>query len=356
MTGRALAGADEPDEVNQEVTRGLAALQQYVTDHATAPGLVTPGVSAPAGHDGTTPAGPGGGEFGSRRVRQLRAAVGEAHALLSLQADQAPLLVESARVRRRRLAAAQAARLHTLGRDPAMRAWRAARRRRVFTAMAMTALILALGWSTAGVQRFAATGTPSGSVAWWLAWLVEPLMSLALLSVVAARAFFASVGQPLEHRTLRRVERVFLGLILVMNVWAYLPGVAPSFEFAALLIHMLGPIVAVSVVTFMPIIWQQFAELDHGPTTTPATPGASGGYWGATGGEYRHNTPANPITTGGAGSPDLLARATSLIAAGVLPARPSASQLRVALGCGTDAARRVRDALAHHPTAGEDMP
>lgn len=346
MTGRAVAGADEPDEINQEVTRGLAALQQYVTNHTVgdASTAAARDMSPPAGRDGTTAAGLGGGVGGSRRVRQLRAVVGEAHALLSLQADQAPLLVESPRVRRRRLAAAEAVRLHTLGRDPAMRAWRAARWRRVFTAMAMTALVLALGWSTAGVQRFAATDTPSGSVAWWLAWLVEPLMSLALLSVVAARAFFASVGQPLEHRTLRRVERVFLGLILVMNVWAYLPGVAARFEFAALLIHTLGPVVAVSVVTFMPIIWQQFANLDH-----DLTPGPTGGaYSGATPPKYRHNSTADPITTEPTSQAEgdaLLARAGALIAAGWLPRRPSATQLRGALGCGTDAARRIRDAL-----------
>jgi hypothetical protein len=295
----------------------------------------------------------------SRRVRRLHAEVTQAHALLGLQADDAPLRVDSGRVRRRRRAVLDAARLHQLAQDPAAQAWRAARWRRVLTTAALTALVLALGWSTAGVQHFAASGAPAGSAAWWLAWLVEPLISLALLSVVGAKAYFASRGHPLNHRVLRRVERGFLAITVTMNVWPYLPWVAHPFAFAGLFVHAIGPVVAVSVVAALPVIWQQFVELGYDPTTRlPVAPTGSP-YRGPTAPEYRAN-PTGPypaavaptdFPVGATGQlvvdPELVARAATLIRAGHLPARPSATQLRAALGCGTGSARRVRDALAH---------
>ncbi|HEY0641289.1 MAG TPA: conjugal transfer protein TraI [Pseudonocardiaceae bacterium] len=329
------AGGGEPEEVR----RGLAELERFLTTQP-APVQDSAGeVTADAGPDLDDVPGelPMVGE--TARVRRMRAEVAEAHALVDLQADTAPLLIDSPKVRRRRRAVAEAARLHALGQDPAAQAWRAARWRRTLTTLAMTALILALGWSTAGVQKFAANGAPTYSAAWWLAWLVEPLISLALLFVVGARAFFASRGQALSDRVLTRIEVLFLGITITMNVWPYLPGVAAGFAFAPLLIHAIGPIVAVAVVTAMPRVRHGFTHLNITPT-----PPAGHAYPGATAPEYRHNT--TPARSTGTGGVDLLDRAHDLIRRGALPARPSASQVRTALGCGTDAARRIRDALA----------
>ncbi|MEV5557138.1 hypothetical protein AB0L44_26060 [Nonomuraea wenchangensis] len=299
-----------PEPTPEEVARGLAELEQHVADQAPATPPRTPAVLS--------------GE--TKRVRRLRAEVAEAHLLTDLQDDDAPLLLDTAKVRKRRKAAQQAARLHALAQDPQMRAWQAARMRRLLVTAALVSLTLALAWSTAGVQKFAAEGADPWSPGWMFAWLVEPFLSLALLVVVGARAYLGTRGQPLTNRTLVRIEWLFLALTLGMNAWPYLPWGLPDgtgFSLSRLVLHILGPIVAVAVVTALPIILAAFSDLDHAASTP-------------TGPTYRANTTA----------PDaLITRARHLIATGELPANAGADKIRRALGCGMDTARAVRDAL-----------
>nr|BFE54098.1 hypothetical protein GCM10017745_75250 [Saccharothrix mutabilis subsp. capreolus] len=68
-------------------------LEKYVADHAPAAADPAPPAVAPA----------------TKRVRDLRAEVDEAHVLLESQADAAPLLVDTDRVRRSRKRAAASA-------------------------------------------------------------------------------------------------------------------------------------------------------------------------------------------------------------------------------------------------------
>ncbi|HEX5120455.1 MAG TPA: conjugal transfer protein TraI [Pseudonocardiaceae bacterium] len=354
-----------PDEPGpDDVARGLAELQNYLIDRTpVVPGAPAaeqrPSVVGRQATDQDDPEGTPTGEsedvpMVSERVRRLADEVAEAHALLALQGDQTPLLVDTDRVRRRRKAAVQARALHQLGSDPAARAWQAARWRLVLTVTAVVALLLALGWSTAGVQVFAAQGAPGGSAAWWFAWCVEPFMSLALLTVVAARAFMATRGQPLDAPVLRRVEGLFLTLTLGMNAWPHLPGIAHPFSVSRLVLHVLGPIVAVAIVTALPPIWRAFTELDHGQqhgTGGGGLPGPYSPYPAPTGRRYSGNTTATG-TASGAATGAWVARARALIAAGQLPVDPSATRLRTVLGCGTDTARQVRDVLKGHGGGG----
>ena len=276
----------------------------------------------------------------TKRVRDLRAEVAEAHRLLALQADEAALLVDTPKVRKRRKQGAEAARLHALANEPALLAWQAARWRRVLTAVAFVSLVLALGWSTAGVQVFASEGGPPWSSAWMFAWLVEPFMSLSLLTVVAAEVFLATRGQPLEDKKLRKIKWLFLGLTLGMNAWPHLPKVTSHFTVSGLVLHILGPIVAVAIATALPIIWGAFADLDHGDgvgaTYSPLLPQSTA----------ETGAPNPSALLGPVGPTDqLVARARSLIKDGRLPRRPSATELRKALGIGTPKAQKVRDAL-----------
>ncbi|MFC5822488.1 hypothetical protein [Nonomuraea insulae] len=307
-----IANPDQPFEPSpEEMASALADLEHLANQHIAA----------------AVPSQPvAGGE--TKRVRKLRAEVAEAHLLTDLQDDDAPLLLDTAKVRKRRKAAQEAARLHALAQDPDMRAWQAARMRRLLVTAALVSLTLALAWSTAGVQHFAADGAPPWSPAWVFAWLVEPFLSLALLVVVGARAYLGTRGQPLNDRKLVRNEGLFLGLTLAMNAWPYLPLVAADFSLSRLVLHILGPIVAVAVVTALPIILAAFASLDHRPSGTPTTP------------SYR----ANAATVD-----KLTAHARHLIGTGQLSVDSGADKFRRALGCGMDAARAVRDALRSNP-------
>ncbi|MFD9703870.1 hypothetical protein [Lentzea sp. NPDC059081] len=311
-----------PEPSDDEVEHAVAELEKFVADQAPAT-PVAPIQSAE-----------------SKRVRELRAEVAEAHALLDLQADAAPLLVDSDRVRRSRKRAAEAARLHALAQDPAARAWQAARVRLVLTAVALTALVGALAWSTTGAHGTLTRGMVERDAAWWGAWLVEPVVSAVLLVVVGAKAYLAARGMVLRHRHLTVVEAAALVVTLTLNVWHHLPGVAEKFEPMALLAHAVGPLVAVGAVTVLPVIWSAFADLDHGLSVGPTA--------GPTAGKYSGNVPVEDTAQDAPTARPtalLAARARQMIASGALPADPSATRLREALGCGTDAAREVRDAL-----------
>jgi len=316
---------NEPLPDPDEVRRGLAELERYAAAHA------------PAGREGEPEPEPIG-EGETRRVRRLRRQVAEAHQLAELLADDTPLLLDTPRVRRYRRRAIEAARLHALAQDPAARAWQAARVRRLLVTVAMIALALALGWSTAGVQAFAAEGADPWSPRWVVAWFVEPFLSLALLVVVGARAYMGTRGQPIRSRTLTRIEWLFLALTLGMNAWPHLPWVAAEFSLSALVLHILGPIVAVAIVTALPIILAAFSDLDHGGRERPLTAFP-----------YRANaTPGRASGTSGGGADiDALAeRAMRMVNTGELPPNPSAHRIRAALGIGMDTARAVRDRLA----------
>ncbi|MEV6155406.1 hypothetical protein AB0L53_34205 [Nonomuraea sp. NPDC052129] len=282
----------------------------------------------------------------TKRVRQLRAEVAEAHLLADLQDDDSPLLLDSPKVRKRRRAAHEAARLHELAQDPMMRAWQASRMRKLLVTVAMVSLTLALAWSTAGVQVFASEGAPAWSPSWVFAWLVEPFMSMALLVVVGARAYMATHGQPIASKTLTRIEYLFLGLTLGMNAWRHLPGVAADFSLSALVLHILGPVVAVAIVTALPIILAAFTELDHGRSTGAE---ASGSTPPATR-RPSLSAPADQQSDRGSETPprgrslaDHRTELTLLIANGALPAKPSAEAIRKALGCSRDTAKFLRD-------------
>jgi hypothetical protein len=181
------------------------------------------------------------------------------------------------------------------------------------------------------------------SAAWWGAWAVEPFISAVLLVIVGARAFLAIRGRVLRHRHLTAVEYGALSVTLTLNVWPYLPWVSVPWarlDPMQLLAHSVGPLVAVGAVSVLPVIWSAFADLDHGLLVGPAATTTSP--------EYRGNVPtgatAQQRVTGDRVAL-LVVRARQMIAAGQLSADPSASRLREVLGCGTDTAREVRDAL-----------
>ncbi len=305
-----------PDPTPDDVARGLAEIDLYVAGQAPSTPRLAPAIE---------PEDAAEIEGETKRVRQLRAQVAEARHLIELQEDDTPLILDTDKVRKRRRVSYEAARLHELAQDPAMRAYQALRVRRMLIAGAMVSLTLALAWSTAGVQKFAADGADPGAPAWIFAWLVEPFMSLALLVVVGARAYLGTRGKVLDHPTVVKIERLFLGLTATMNAWPYLPGIADRFSMASLVLHLLGPVVAVAVVTALPIILEAFSSLDHGLLPGPPT-----------GPTYRANAA-------------LVERARDLIDAGELPEAPSATRIQRTLRCGMDDARAVRDAL-NHPT------
>lgn len=359
-TTPALSGPDDSDRF----AAAVAAVERYVASEA--PSAPTPrhGDGSDRDRSVTDPTGTqverrDGAD--TRRVRGLRAEVAEAHALLALQDDQAPLLVDTGRVRRALKRSNEAARLHALGQNPASRAWQAARVRLVLTVVALLALVGALAWSTTGVHHTLAADLVEHSAAWWGAWAVEPVISAILLVVVGAKAFLTTRGLSLNHRHLTVVEFSALGVTLTLNVWPYLPGVAQGFEPMTLLAHAIGPLVAVGAVTVLPIIWEGFARLDH-TTTAPAPAGPTARPETASPETATAPPPPAPVIVDdapdtpivqarlSARASDLLPRLHAAIKAGDLPPAPSASAIRAYLRCGSEYARELRNTVSRPET------
>ncbi|MEU7743356.1 hypothetical protein [Nonomuraea sp. NPDC049158] len=345
----------EPDP--EDIARGLAELERHLADRLPVIPEAADVDNLPreVDDDGSRPAHTiVSGE--TKRVRQLRAEVAEAHLLAGLQDDDAPLLIDTPKVRKRRKKAREAARLHLLSQDPAALAYGAARARRRVNAGLAVGLVLALGWSTAGVQAFASEGAEPWSPRWLFAWLVEPFMSITLLCFVGAKAFFATRGQPAHDDVLKRIEYLLLALTLGMNAWPYLPWSLPEgqqFSFPRLVLHLLGPAVAYMVVTGWPRVLARFATLDHGLADRPgvgdpATPLTVAAYSVNADPEQEHRKPFGGLVRG-LPEPVHRQRLHQLIAAGQLPPQPSARAIQRALGCATETASRLRDELAQPP-------
>lgn len=326
-----------PDPPPDEIERGIAAIERHLAS-------VAPVASDPA----PKPLPVDVGETGeTRRVAEMRREVAEARLLVDLQADPAPLQVDTPRVRRLRIKVAEAARLHALSQDPGVLAWRDQRLRRITTAMSMTAAGIALGASSIGVQASVATALDLDkySPGWWAAFAVEPALSLPLLAAVAVQAYSAIRGRVVDRKSpegkrLFRTEALLLGLTLTLNCW---PALWPALsgDLLPLLVHALGPVAAVTAVWVLPTLWAVLAVLPI-PASTP-TPTAP---------EYSRNALGTPHAAGGGVGRGVgaleahRARLRRLIAAGELPAAPSATAIRRALGCGTETATRLRDELA----------
>ena len=230
-----------------------------------------------------------------KRVQRLRAQVAEARGIVELQTDPALTEADTSRVLSERRKAAEAFKLHQLGQDPARKALRDARVRRTVAFIGGTGLVGALGWSVANVQHTVVAGQhlTAADPGWWLAFLVEPVVSIGLLLIFGVRAYLAATrGLTVVDSTLRRVEATLLAITLTINSWLYLPFVASTFDPLQLLVHSVGPIVAILLVTVIPVLWGYLTD----------------------------------SAEGGAADPDLarwLATARQLIADGVLPPNPS---------------------------------
>ena len=206
------------------------------------------------------------GNVESLRVTRLRAEVAEARGIVELQGDPALTEADTDRVLSERRKAAEALKLHTLGQDPARKALRDNRIRRVVAFVGGGGLVGALGWSTANVQHAvtASQHLTLGDPAWWFAFLVEPMVSIGLLLIFGVRAYIAATrGYSVEDHRLRRVELTLLGITLTVNSWDYLPFIAQVFDPLQLLVHSIGPVVAVLLVSVIPLLWQYLT--DTGP-------------------------------------------------------------------------------------------
>ncbi|MGI5507448.1 hypothetical protein [Lentzea sp. CA-135723] len=358
---------DDGDEIGREAARGVHEIEQHLlqTERLIRMDAVHPESCV---HQGQTPAKSNANELGADlsvddeldaplppaaygltdTVVDLEIEVAEGERLKALYARRVALDLDSRKVLEKRLAGQEAEKLHVLNQLPAVRALQAATALRVFTIAALVSLTLALAWSTFGVHGFAAGDAAAWTLDWISGWFVEPFLSLGLLSIVGAKAFLAIRGHHVRSRTLNRIEGVFLLLTLGMNIYPTLPapvGRAVKFEISDLVLHSLGPIVAVSIVRALPILWEEFSRLNHAIASDAHQ---------AVKPEIRHDTATSATAEAGYGPvedafearvTELTEQARRLISQGSLAADAKAYKIRAALEVGMNYAIAVRARL-----------
>lgn len=200
-------------------------------------------------------------------VRQLEQKVAERELLAELHEQRAATHVPSGKTLTLKQSSRDAEDRRAELANPARVALRDARAQLVTNVVGLIAAVIALGWSTANVQHTASLHQISGSVAWWLAWGVEPLISAALLTVMGASAYLVTRAVTVANRWVTAAQWVPLGYTVTLNCWTSLPAEwlsLPGFEFArGLVVHSVGPVVVVLLVHALPVLWAAFIEL-HG--------------------------------------------------------------------------------------------
>lgn len=217
----------------------------------------------------------------TERVRQVEAEVAEREELAELYGQYAATHVPSRKTLEMRESSRNAEAQRAERANPARTALRDARAQLVITLLGLVAAVVALGWSTANVHTTAAWDQPDGSVGWWLAWGVEPLISAALLTVMGAVAYLATRQVQVRSRWVAAAQWVPLGYTLVLNCWPSLPTAVlthPSMEFTrGLVVHSVGPVVVVLLVHALPQLWASFIDLHRQSSSeTPDRPGDQG--------------------------------------------------------------------------------
>lgn len=134
---------------------------------------------------------------------------------------------ESKKLQKLRKEAAEATQLRGLQIHPDVIALRIERIRSWVDRLMWTGLVLGLLFTMTNVQKFAANGAAKWSTEWWIAWLLDPMVSLVLIAILLAEAVL-SRWQIKAGRWVRTAKWGLLAATGAMNTWeAWIKG-APS--------------------------------------------------------------------------------------------------------------------------------
>ena len=146
------------------------------------------------------------------------------------------------RVERLAEQAAEAARVRALTTDPDVIALRVERVRAQVDALLWAGIVLGLAFTMVNVQTFAAVGAPMWSLGWWVAWLLDPMVSLVLLAVLRAEQVTARYQVALPAWA-RRTKWLTFAATYAMNTWtSWGLGDAP-FSASGVVLHSVPPLV-----------------------------------------------------------------------------------------------------------------
>ncbi|MGW5364445.1 hypothetical protein [Actinopolymorpha pittospori] len=137
--------------------------------------------------------------------------------------------------------AEHATRLRQLQVHPDVVALRVERVRRRVDRCMWLGILLGLGFTAANVQAFAAGDAPVGSLAWTVAWLLDPMVSVVLLGVLWAEQETGRY-RIASGRVVRMVKWFAFGATYVMNTWQSWAAASPS----GIVLHSVPPLLVLA--------------------------------------------------------------------------------------------------------------
>lgn len=139
--------------------------------------------------------------------------------------------------------------------DPDVVALSVERVRAVSWALAWAGVVLGLGFTLVNVQRFGAQGAPAWSGEWVAAWLLDPMVSLVLISVLLAEHVTARYQVDIGFWP-RTAKWFALTATYVMNTWSAWAVADP----ALIVLHSVPPLLVLMAVEAAPAMRERLTE------------------------------------------------------------------------------------------------
>lgn len=159
--------------------------------------------------------------------------------------------------------AAAAAEVRGYQTDPDVVALRVERFRSQVDQLMWAGIVLGLLFTMTTVQTFAAAGAAAGSLAWWSAWLLDPMVSLVLLAVL--RAEQVTTRYQVNTGPWPRITKwALLGATYVMNTWVFWAAGSGS----GVVLHSVPPLVVVLAAEAVTDLQHALTECVHRAHTT----------------------------------------------------------------------------------------
>ncbi len=177
---------------------------------------------------------------------------------------------DEGRVARLASQAAQAAQVRALTTDPDVIALRVEKVRTQVDALLWAGIVLGLAFTMVNVQSFAAGGAGPDEAAWWVAWLLDPMVSLVLLAVLRAEQVTAryQVALPVWAR---RTKWLTFAATYVMNTWTSWGLDGGALLWSGVVLHSVPPLIVFATAETGPGLRDKLTEAVHRALTEHAT-------------------------------------------------------------------------------------
>ncbi len=159
-------------------------------------------------------------------------------------------------VDRLRVSAAEASQVRALSTHPDVVALRVESIRTQVDRCMWLGIVLGLAFTMVNVQDFAARGAAVFSLAWFAAWLLDPMVSLVLIAVLRAEQITARYQVTDAGPWIRRTKRFAFAATYVMNTWESFLAV----DVAGIVLHSVPPLLVFCAAETAPVLRDRLTE------------------------------------------------------------------------------------------------